>query len=760
MAKRTFLLVFLFVIAFFYLALPLHAQDDSSYPAITIINPIRGSGLGHETDDLLSSLKAQWQVTKEADVQATWLFQYGALENSGITEFAKSTMKDQEFGLLFEIDKQYAEHSRVQFRGKEAWYFSDGLLLSSYDRSERQRLIDAAFKKFKIVFGYYPKTVGAWWIGGDSLFYMQRKYSITGVLRAADQFNLDFYSIWGTPWNIPYLASKINEGIPASSFEESSKVVILQWAIRDPLKGYADATYSLQDYGMKGYTTNYVDYLASIYLQKPYGNFVMGLENGATLEIFQQSYKTMLTKAKEIQASGKVNIILAKDYAEKFLSQKKVFAGKTHFLSTDYDSSDQSFWYTSENYRVAVHKIDDSVSVVDIRNYSTKTKEDFDMLPNSQGHLRINAPEIIDTMRFPYDKLVLGTTKEPLSVKAANKEVELYAGKNKIAFFTPTSCTFYLEDNSEKYFSFPGGKWLISPIHVIISLYTLYFIVVFVYKKRVRSIFKEYGVLILPLFFGFSLFLNNSTFLFDKKESIILYLLSFLDFLPILTVLYMSKILPFIILFFLHFVSTVKLEGKYIRRAFWCYYAGIIFLYFHIPYFPLDTTTYALVAISFAIFTIVIFFIAYVVYRNMKSKRNGVLCLSSPCIILLLIAIGVIASRSRFAITSYEIRAMQNIKDQNKNVVYVEQLNNSIKPIYKAVKPMLYKNYLLGQLLTDKRWERTVRPENNILSISGYENKIIVIPRYIGSDISEYEIKLLELKKVFDNAHIALFEKI
>ena len=314
------IIIFLGICFFIFSPQSFHgAKEDSLRPAITIINPIRGNGLGHENDDLLASLKAQWQVTKDEGVNATWLFQYSAMEIPGMTEYAKREMKGQEFGLLFEIDGNAAEKARVRFRGQRAWYASDGLFLMSYDAQERRRMIDTAFFLFKKTFGYYPKTVGAWWIGGDSLSYMQKKYGITAVLRAADQFNLDFYSIWGTPWNIPYLPSRENEGIPAHSYEESVKVVVLQWAIRDPLEGYRDPLFSLQDYMMKGYTPGYVNYLASIYLQKPLGNMVMGLENGGTIETFRQSYKTMLTKAKEMQETGSADILQAQSYAERFL---------------------------------------------------------------------------------------------------------------------------------------------------------------------------------------------------------------------------------------------------------------------------------------------------------------------------------------------------------------------------------------------------------------------------------------------------------
>jgi hypothetical protein len=709
-------------------------RTDNQRPAITIINPVRGSGLGHETDDLAASLQAQWLVTNAAGVHATWLFQYGALENAGITGFAKQQMKDEEFGLLFEIDRNYAGKSHVQFRGQGAWYTSDGLFLNSYDRKERIQLIDTAFAKFKEIFGYYPKTVGAWWIGGDSLTYMQKKYGITAAMRAADQFNLDFYSIWGTPWDIPYLPSKENEGMPAESFEQSAKVVILQWAIRDPLRGYADPLYSLQDYPMKGYASAYVDYLASVYLQKPFGNIVIGLENGGTSEKFQQYYKTILSKAGEIQTSGRGDIVLARDYADRFLTQEKVFAGRTHFLSTDFGSKDQSFWYISENYRATILKTNNILSLIDLRNYADKKEEDFDVLPNSQSHLRITEPAIIDSMRFPDSKILIKTTDEPLTIKEKDKTVELYAGTAKIASFTPTGCTI-----GERTFSFIRPKPRISPLYIIVVLYILYFGVNYSYRRNL--------LLLIPLLFAFPSLVNNATFLFDKKETLVLAGVSLFRF-PVLVTVYVTKILPFILL--------IVLPKR--RVLYWVYYALMVLLYLHVPYFPLDKTTYIPVALVCVCIAVALTFTAVYIFRKYKCKNILFLCCVVP-VILLSLAVTVVYSRSRYALTAYEIHALQFIKNQNKNVLYVEEVDYSVRPIYKAVRPLLYANYRLGQLITGRKWEIVMRPDNNVLKLSGYEDKLIVIPRYLGSDISGYEITSLDLKKIFDNAQIALFEK-
>jgi len=737
------------------------AQKDNLLPTITVINLIRGNGLGHENDDLASSLKAQWQITQEAQVNATWLLQYGALENQNITDFAKNEMSGQEFGLLFEIDRNYAEKTNILFRGQGSWYFSDGLFLNSYDVNERHALIDKAFSKYKQVFGYYPKTVGAWWIGGDSLSYMQKKYGITAALRAADQFNLDLYSIWGTPWSIPYIASKTNEAIPAKSFEDSSKVVILQWAARDPFEGYTDPLFSLQDYSTKGYGFDYVNYLAGIFLNKPFNNLVMGLENGASLEDFNKGYKLMMLKAKELETEKKASISFVKDFSRQFLDQGKVFPYKSYFLSQDYDSKNQSFWYISENYRAAVHKNNDSIYLIDIRDYSNKIDEDYSVLPNGQSRLRINTPEIIESIRFPENKILLKTTTEPMTLKENNNEVTLISGNDSIAYFTPTKMKIFIGDNAtEKVYDFGRQQRYVNLISILFGIFFLYFLVILIMKKNVYSTLKSFLPLVIPLFFASFFLVSESVFLFDKKEIVLLTVLFSLRIFSISKTLVIVKIFPFIILIIAHFLSAIVYPNRITKTVYYIFFFLITFMYLHLPYFPLDKSTTAYVGSLFVLLTVLLTVVTIYSIKKITLTRDKFLVMTSLPIVIIMLIFTTVYSRSKLALTNYEINALQVIKNSKKDVIYIEQFDNSIRPIYKAVKPLLYNYFQIGQKITDKKWKVVIRPSNHILKLTDYDNTLIIIPKYLGSDISDYEINLLKIKKIFDNAQIQIYEKI
>lgn len=758
MIKKVFLSALLVIISLFVLPASCRAEVSSSRSAITVMNPVRGNGLGHEGEDLLASLKLQWNITKEAGVNATWLFQYGALEDDAMTEFAKEDMSGQEFGLLFEIDRRQAGKAGVQFRGQGPWYGSDGLFLNSYDQTERRNLIDKAFGKFKSVFGYYPKTVGAWWIGGDSLSYMQKTYGITAALRAADQFQLDAYSIWGTPWDIPYLASSVNEGMPGASVDESAKVVLLQWAIRDPLRGYSDPLYSLQDYSMKGYTKDYVDYLSSVFLQQPLGNMVIGLENGGAPGLFEGSYRTMLTNAKEMAGKYDADLLSAKEYSQNYLAAKKVFAAKTYVLADDYGSNNQSFWYMSQEYRIAVHRVEGSVSVVDLRDYSVSLEEDFRILPNTQPTLRINEPSFIDSMRFPGESIVLRSNAEPLRTEEADGGITLFSGREQLAFFTPAALTLYPEKTGEMKISFER-KQPVSVVPFLCILYAGYFIVIYAYRKNAVQSLRDIALLSLPLLFAYPFLTSAATFLFDKKELPLLAALSLFPFRSILLTLYVSKLLPFVLLFISHYVFILRPSGKTGKIIYTIIFVLTVLLYAHLPYFPLDRTTYPAVFLCLGILSLCVCIPAAAIAWKKKTKKIILLCILAPLMFIASCILVVLLSRTKLALTLFELNALSTIKNQPKNVIYEEEVDFGVLPVYKAVKPLLYKNYRLGEIMTGKIWRVVERPENNVLTLSDYDNDIIVVPRYLGSDLSGYEMEVLNLRKIFDNAQIAIFEK-
>lgn len=754
MKKIIFLLILLFC---FVSPQNIFAKDsNNNLPSITVINLLRGKDLGHEKDNLYQSLKDQWAVTSNLNVKATWLWQYTALEDKAMTDFAKKSMKNQEFGLLFEIDRNSAQKSGVSYRGQGPSYFSDGLLLVSYDRAERKKLIDASFDKFKSVFGYYPKTVGAWWIGADSISYMQEKYGITAALRASDQFALDVYTIWGSPFSVPYVSSKENEGLPARTWDDSSKVVILQWAARDPVKGYNDSTYSLQDYTLKGYGQDYVNYLLNTYLKGPLDDIVLGLENGGDINVFNGFYKTALLNAKNLENNGKVKIQLAKDYADKFLKSKEIFS-KRYILANSFDSKDQAFWYFSQNYRALIGKTGNNLYLLDLRNYTRMAEEDFSLLPNSQGNLWVGEKYIIDSKLFSNTKEFIGTVSGEIKINNDNNITSLYDGNNKLIELSPESLNIL----NRKVYNFPENIININVFSVLVLFYVFYFFLFYFLIRNKKRFAVDVTVFLVILFLAYPYLVklgsNNFNFFLDKKEELLFYFLPLNIFNNIKINLTIIQLIPLLGLTIFHFIYITKNNSGICKKIYYFFIVFCLFVYFHLFYFPLNLFNITIISVIILIFLLTASLFLYKYYIKNKSRNLKQISLAI-FLVVVIFATSCVTSRAKQVITPFEIDALQVVRNQKEDVIYVSQIDYFVKPIYKAVRPLIYENVNLASRITNVNWDTVLRPENHILRLQNYKNKLIFIPRYLGSDISEHETNNLGLIKIFDNLQIAIYK--
>lgn len=265
-----------------------YAQDETLCPNryLTLINPVRGRDLWH--NKTLLPISGQYEVIKKNGLAATWLIQYDVLFDSELMQEIRSFSADQEKGVFLEISKKLANDSRVVYPLNTPWFRPNAVFLSGYSPSERLKLIDTIFHNFKKQFGYYPKSVGAWWVDSYSLDYLRKKYQISSALIVADQLTTDNYGVWGQWWGVPYYPSKANVLVPARNNGDKQNVVVMQWAQRDPLRAYGEgpaiSNFSLQanDYIRQGQTTDYFKQISENYLScaNNLGQITVGLETG------------------------------------------------------------------------------------------------------------------------------------------------------------------------------------------------------------------------------------------------------------------------------------------------------------------------------------------------------------------------------------------------------------------------------------------------------------------------------------------------
>ena len=332
---------------------------------ITIVNPVRGADFFQlENAKPSDNFIKQFSEIQKRNLSATWLIRPDALSDTQITELLRKSGSNQEAGLFLEVTPSWANMAQVGYRKSQNWHFAGSVFLTGYEVEERKKLIDAAFENFKKTFGYFPKSVGAWWIDAESLSYMREKYGVVANMDVADQYSTDNYQVWGQYFSTPFYPAKRNALMPASSEEQKIGVVTVQWATRDPYNsfgnGVLDSTYSVQsnDYANKLFhtlDTEYFKKLLSVYLDNPYNSFgqvTVGLENDFSWDQFGQEYQKQLDVVSLRKKSGTEEVTLSQ-FAERYSRLfPKLTPPSIIFTQDPLGSGGYVLWYQNPKYRL------------------------------------------------------------------------------------------------------------------------------------------------------------------------------------------------------------------------------------------------------------------------------------------------------------------------------------------------------------------------------------------------------------------------
>lgn len=349
------------VILFFLLALSF-PKFVSAQSYVSVVNPVRGSEFWDSSESPADAVRNQIIAVKESSLPATWLLRIDALNDDQILGELKDKSRLFEYGIFFEVTPLLASKSGVNYHKTESWHLAYSVFLSGYQPEERKKMIDSVFSDFKLVFGNYPKSVGAWWIDSYSLGYMQEKYGITAALMVADQYSTDNYQIWGQYWGAPYYPYKLNALFPARERKDKIPVVITQWAARDPLNGYGngvfESTYSVQanDYtDFHDLDITYFNKLVDIYTKQKFNkinHLVVGLENSYSGGKHQGEYRKQIQSLSNKQKESQLKIVNMSDFADIYSKTYPGVSPEHILVAEDPLGTDQKvIWYMNPYYR-------------------------------------------------------------------------------------------------------------------------------------------------------------------------------------------------------------------------------------------------------------------------------------------------------------------------------------------------------------------------------------------------------------------------
>lgn len=355
--------------------------DAKNNSFVTIVNPIRGEEFWDQTNQKPEdAVRSQMDILNKHQALGTWLIRFDAFKNSNIINTLKNNPK-HEIGLFLEVLPSLTSKAGVAYHKSNSWHDPESVFLIGYSVDDRHKIIDSLFTDFKNIFGFYPRSVGAWWIDAASLNYMNQKYGVVAALITADQYSTDNYRIWGQYWTSPYYPFSGNTLLPARSVSDKIPVVVTQWAPRDPFNGYGKAveesTYSVQpnDYiDFWNLDINYFSKLVYIYTKtdNQVAQLTIGLENSYNWNKYKDEYEKQIKDVISRRNKSEIMVSTMSEFAQKYQNLfSQVSPTMTFFANNPLDSKYKVFWFMNPHYRAALFFDKKGIRLRDLREYSS-----------------------------------------------------------------------------------------------------------------------------------------------------------------------------------------------------------------------------------------------------------------------------------------------------------------------------------------------------------------------------------------------------
>lgn len=359
---------------------------------VNIINFIRGIE-PREPVDLLEPVREQLALVQQHRLPATWLLQYDALIDPAFTQLLQETDPLQEIGVWFEVVQPLAEKAGIVWRGRYAWdWYAHVGFSVGYTPQERERLADVLMADFHDIFGYYPQSVGSWFIDAHLLAYLSDKYAITASCNCKDQWGTDGYTLWGGYYNQGYYPSKKNSFMPAQTVDQQIPVPVFRMLGSDPIYQY-DAQLGTNGQGVVtlepvyngveggGGIPEWVRWFFDVNFraeQVSFGYTQVGQENSFGWARIQDGFIDQIELLAQKQAEGVLRVATLADTGRWFKRRYPVTPASSLSALTDWkEEGHQSIWYYSRYYRINLLRKDDQFHMRDIHRYDASYEERY-----------------------------------------------------------------------------------------------------------------------------------------------------------------------------------------------------------------------------------------------------------------------------------------------------------------------------------------------------------------------------------------------
>lgn len=336
--------------------------------------------------------KKELELVNEFGVKNTFLLQYDALCDENYQKlFKENATENTELGIWFEIVEPLAAKCSIPYNSKMGWkwdwHITPGFSMA-YTKEQREVLVDEVMRKFKEVFGYYPKTFASWVIDTHTINYITENYDISAIAICREQVGTDAYTLVGGYFNQAYYPSKNNIFTPAQTEDMRINVPVFRLLGPCPIHNYEykkymsekwqdnPSPYTLEPGWDVGRSPETVDWFFKTYFENEDLGFSyaqLGQENsfgaGVVPALRMQLEKILKYKDVEIQKMCETGEWFKKTYKEK--------TPATSVTALDnWDTEDvQAVYFDCEKYTSNIMRYKDKVFIRELFIFDERVKD-------------------------------------------------------------------------------------------------------------------------------------------------------------------------------------------------------------------------------------------------------------------------------------------------------------------------------------------------------------------------------------------------
>jgi hypothetical protein len=349
---------------------PVNSPKENDHPRIVnIVNFIRlleprDPKITEEV--LYETVVKQIEGMKRHKLGGTFLLQYDALLDPRYQKLLKNLPRDSfEIGAWWEIPQPLVEKAGLKWRGRYPWDWRADIGFSTgYTTQEREKLVDVYMNDFKNIFGYYPQSVGSWFIDAHTLNYLYEKYKIVASCNCKDQYGTDGYTLWGGYWNQAYYPSRINAYMPAQTESKQIPVPIFRMLGSDPVRQYDDGLGTTRQgvitlepvYKDAGGDSAWVHWYFKEFVEgscMEYGYVQAGQENMFTWDAMAKGFEIQLPLIARLRDEKKIKVETLAESGQWFRQRYKITPATAVTVNEDLKgSSRKTVWFDSRFYRL------------------------------------------------------------------------------------------------------------------------------------------------------------------------------------------------------------------------------------------------------------------------------------------------------------------------------------------------------------------------------------------------------------------------